>query len=79
MKNAVNAFKEELAKVLEISIEKLENIKNLNHFVNWDSLAIVSTMAMIAQYFDVHVNGKQVESCQTFNDLLVLAKPVIKI
>ena len=70
----INAFKEELAGVLVVSVAELEQQKNLNGFPTWDSLAIVSTMAMIGQHFNVNVSGEAVEKCQTLNDLFFLAK-----
>ena len=69
----IQEFKEELANVLVISTTELEEQKNLDALSTWDSLAVVSTIAMLCQYFDAEVSGIDVEKCETFNDLLKLA------
>jgi acyl carrier protein len=45
--------------------------------VAWDSLAIVSTIALIDEQFDVMVDGQALASCETVGDiqkLITLAK-----
>lgn len=64
-------FLEEMADVLEVEdvTESLEFDKDV-----FDSLAVVSTIALIDEYFDVTVNGKQLANSNTVADILDLIK-----
>ncbi|MCD6048467.1 MAG: acyl carrier protein [Gammaproteobacteria bacterium] len=73
-KENLNAFKKELAGVLVVPIADLDHQKILRSLPTWDSLAIVSTIAMLEHHFNVEVSGEEIESCQTFGDILALTK-----
>jgi len=40
----------------------------------WDSLASVSTVAMIYAEYDVQVSGAELTECETLNELMLLIK-----
>jgi acyl carrier protein len=69
-------FFEGLAEIFEIEPNEVSESLPLDS-VAWDSLAIVSTIALIDEQFDVMVDGQALASCETVGDiqkLITLAK-----
>jgi acyl carrier protein len=69
-------FFDGLAEIFEIETHEVSESLPLAS-VAWDSLAIVSTIALIDEQFDVMVDGQALASCETVGDiqkLITLAK-----
>lgn len=64
----MSEFYEGLAEILEIEPGEVTPELALNEG-NWDSLAIVSTIALIDEIYDKTVGGEALEKCQTVGDL----------
>jgi acyl carrier protein len=62
----------ELAELLEVEPEELKPTTILESFYTWDSLAFVSTIALMETSFNVSINEHLLLNCKTVSDLLVL-------
>ena len=63
------AFYDEMAEILGLSINELNDELCLTDIEYWDSLAIVSTVAIVDRIYSVVLNGPAIEACQTLGDL----------
>lgn len=70
MKN--KAISQELARLLEIDVNTIEDDFKLAGHGGWDSLAIVSLIATIDQAFGVIVKGCEIEKCLTVKEIFNL-------
>ncbi|CAN1568167.1 AcpP Acyl carrier protein [Burkholderiaceae bacterium] len=61
-------FLEGLAEVFELETADVTPELSLST-IAWDSLAIVSTIALIDEHFDVMVDGQALASCETVADI----------
>ncbi len=61
-------FFDGLAEIFEIEPSEVSESLLLAS-VAWDSLAIVSTIALIDEQFDVMVDGQALASCETVGDI----------
>lgn len=61
-------FFDGLAEIFEIEPNEVSESLSLAS-VAWDSLAIVSTIALIDEQFDVMVDGQALASCETVGDI----------
>jgi len=68
-----NGFLSELADLLEVDAAELTDDFELNK-ENFDSVNIVSTIALIDEYFDVTVKGKALAQSKTVGELQDLIK-----
>ncbi|AEE91906.1 conserved protein of unknown function [Tepidanaerobacter acetatoxydans Re1] len=66
-------FLAELADLLEVDAEDLNDDYELDS-ENFDSVAVVSTIALIDEYFDVTVNGKSLSQAKTVGEVMDLIK-----
>ncbi|GAQ24571.1 MAG TPA: acyl carrier protein [Thermoanaerobacter sp.] len=66
-------FLAELADLLEVDAEDLNDDYELDS-ENFDSVAVVSTIALIDEYFDVTVNGKSLSQAKTVGEVIDLIK-----
>lgn len=66
-------FLAELADLLEVDAEDLNDDFELDSEV-FDSVAVVSTIALIDEYFDVTVNGKSLSQAKTIGEIIDLIK-----
>jgi len=66
-------FLAELADLLEVDAEDLNDDYELDS-ENFDSVAVVSTIALIDEYFDVTVNGKSLSQAKTVGEIIDLIK-----
>jgi acyl carrier protein len=64
-------FKEGLAEILEIDASGVGPDVALTAD-NWDSLAIVSTIALVDDTYGMMLNGLSLAKCQSVQDLLAL-------
>ena len=60
-----------LAEILEVEIGSIEEDTLLDN-VEWDSLAIVSSIAIIDEHFNVMVPGIDLEKCQSIKNIITL-------
>ena len=61
-------FAEGLAEILEIDPTNVTSTLILTEH-NWDSLAVVSTIAMVDEVFNVALNGQALARCVTVADI----------
>jgi acyl carrier protein len=64
----MNAFYEGLAEILEIDVAQVTPALNLQE-QSWDSLAIVSTIALVDDCFNVLLDGQSLGKCETVADI----------
>lgn len=76
----MNAFYEGMAEIFEIHVSKVSPELDLHAGeAAWDSLAIVSTIALVDDCFGLMMDGKSLGECQTISDiekLIATAKKV---
>jgi len=46
----------------------------LHDELNWDSLSLISTVAVIYQHYEISVTGVDLMSCETIGDIFSLIK-----
>lgn len=68
MEKKVEKFCEKLADILETDEVKLENV--LKDFEEWDSLSVLSIIAMIDSDYGVTIFAKDIMKLKTVKDLL---------
>ncbi|MFZ6689424.1 phosphopantetheine-binding protein [Undibacterium sp. SXout11W] len=64
-------FFEGMAEILEIDVTKVGPDLNLTDYA-WDSLAVVSTMALVDDVFSVMLDGQLIAKCEKISDILAL-------
>ncbi|HEX4326340.1 MAG TPA: acyl carrier protein [Burkholderiales bacterium] len=69
----MQAFVEEMAEILGVAPADLVPDFKLADGA-WDSLAIVSTIASVDEHFNVIVEARALGDCETFANILALAK-----
>ncbi len=67
-------YLQELAKLLAVKVDTLTDGFLLEGAQLWDSLSIVSTIAVIDRHYQVMVKGIEVEQCKTVGDIFDLIK-----
>lgn len=65
----MDAFVEHLAEALEQSPENLSPEMKLRDIPNWDSLAILTTISMVDEQYDVTLSGPELQQCETIGDV----------
>ena len=68
---SLSAFISGLADALEIEESSLTPV-TLFHEVDWDSLAVISTIALIDEHFGIMIPGQEISECKGMPDLLHL-------
>jgi acyl carrier protein len=61
-------FQEGLAEILEVEVEDIQSDLALAEG-SWDSLAVVSTIALIDDVYDIQVHPNGIAECKTVGDL----------
>jgi acyl carrier protein len=70
-------FYDGMSEILEVSIDKLSPDFDLNSGESpWDSLAIVSTIALVDDCFNVMLNGQSLGECKSIFDIENLIEAV---
>ena len=70
-KEKVEEFFSGMSEILEV--ERVDELTPLeNDDVDWDSLAIISTIALVDTIYAKSISGSDLENCQTVGDLLKL-------
>jgi acyl carrier protein len=67
----MNAFHAGLAEIFEVAVAEITPEFDLASHT-WDSLAIVSTLALADECFDVMLDGKALGACVTVADIEAL-------
>ena len=71
-----DGFYEGMLEILEVELEfddlKKSSFQDLG--IDWDSLAVVSTIALIDQCFDIMLNGRDLANCESIKDIMNLIK-----
>ncbi|NBD38400.1 MAG: acyl carrier protein [Verrucomicrobia bacterium] len=65
----MEAFVEHLAEALEQSPDNLSPETKLRDIPNWDSLAILTTLSMVDEQYDVTLSGPELQHCETIGDV----------
>ena len=64
--------------LLELPPSTLTGIEKLEDLEGWDSLAMISFMAMVDEHCQIKLSPRQFVNCETVNNLLDLTKlPVV--
>ena len=63
----MSEFYEGLAEILEVDTGEVNSSLELGE--NWDSLAIVSTIALIDDVYDIKVRPEKLADCKTVGDI----------
>lgn len=63
----MSEFYEGLAEILEVDTDEVNPELELGE--NWDSLAIVSTIALIDDVYDIQVRPEKLAECKTIGDI----------
>ena len=67
----MSEFYEGLAEILEVEVDQVQPELSLDEG-GWDSLAVVSTIALIDDVFDVTVHPDRLSECKTVADIEAL-------
>lgn len=62
------AFRKELSSIFAADVSQMVPSAKLSSFT-WDSLAVVSTILVIDELFDVLVEGQTLVNCETIGDM----------
>lgn len=62
----------DLAQLLMVNVDLLNNTFLLKDQGLWDSLSVVSTVAVIDQHYKISVKGTELISCQSIGDIFNL-------
>lgn len=65
-------FLMEIETILESDSGTLTGTEVLSGLEMWDSLAVLSYIAMVDENFGINVPGRKVNECKTVNDLVVI-------
>ena len=65
------SFLSALSEALELDPSSLTPISDFSH-LQWDSLAVISAIALIDEHFGVMVSGQAISECEGIPDLLNL-------
>lgn len=66
----MSEFYQGMAEIFEIEVEKINPQFELNAGeAAWDSLAVVSTIALVDDCFNVMLEGKALVECETIADI----------
>lgn len=69
----MNEFFEGMAEILEIDTDKVNPQLSLTEHA-WDSLSIVSTMALVDDIYNIMLDGQSLAKCEKIADILALVE-----
>ena len=61
-------FYDELAEILELEVDEVTPALRLED-TSWDSLAVVSTIALIDELYDIAVSADALSKCETIGEM----------
>jgi|TARA_B110000263_G_C15069189_1_gene401041 acyl carrier protein len=73
-----NKFIELLADVLEIETNLINESLKLDVEDNWDSIAILSTIALIDDAYEIQLEGEDLRNCSNPKDLYDLINKTLE-
>lgn len=62
-------FAEEFAALMEVPVERITDDFRMEEQASWDSLALLSTIALIDSLFQRVLDPTELQAAQTFGDL----------
>lgn len=62
-----------LAKIMEEDPTVITADKSFRDFRSWDSLAVISFVALLDEHYNIIVDAEKLSEAKTFDDLAVLA------
>ena len=65
----IDSFLESLAEAIELPSDALTKETKLSS-INWDSLAIISCIALVDEYFQVMLSGEDLTNANKIEDIL---------
>jgi acyl carrier protein len=68
------AFLREIELALELPMGSLEGDEQLEDLPEWDSLAVISFIALVDEKLGLAVDGEKLANAQTVGDLLALVR-----
>jgi acyl carrier protein len=66
-----STFYSQLEELLELPKESVRGDQSLSQMPEWDSLAVISFIALVDSKYGVILQGKRIEACKTVDDLAV--------
>ena len=67
----INSFLESLSESIELEDGLLKGDTNLED-IEWDSLAVISCIALADEYFNVMITGEELANSKTIQDIINL-------
>ena len=68
----IQTFISNLANAIEgLDPQNLNSDTLLNEIPQWDSLAVLASMAMMDEEYDINLTGKEIQACATIKDLFL--------
>jgi acyl carrier protein len=67
-------FLNDLAELFSVTREDLTDDFKLDANTNWDSLTIISMMALMDDHFRVEISGEKLRACSSLGQVLILIK-----
>ena len=67
-------FLKDLAELFSVARKDLTDDFKLDANTNWDSLTIISMMALMDDHFRVEISGEKLRACSSLGQVLVLIK-----
>jgi acyl carrier protein len=64
-----------LDELFEVPAGTLKGPEQLEDFEQWDSLGMMSFMAMVNEHYGITLSPRQFVNCRTVDDLLALTSP----
>jgi acyl carrier protein len=68
----MNEFLKNIADVLEV--EKLNETDKMNDFPQWDSLSVLSTIALIGSSYGINLTAAELRAAKTAGDIWALVQ-----
>lgn len=66
----MESFIKQLAEALNLSEGTLAPEQRLRDLPNWDSLAVLTTLALVDECFGIQLSGARLNNCDTVADLM---------
>jgi acyl carrier protein len=66
-------FLHKLDEVMSLPTGTIQGDESLGAIKGWDSVALMSFIALLDEELEIRVTGKQVMQCQTISELVTLA------
>lgn len=67
----ISSFLESLAEAIELPPNVIKKDTKLSS-INWDSLAVISCIALADEYFEVMLSGEDLTDANTIEDILTM-------